>query len=193
MDDWRARWGEEFPFAWVQLPNFNRPGEGWSLVREGMLKALRLPNTGMAVTVDIGEPANIHPKNKQEVGRRLSLWALGQVYGKTVPAVSGPLPASHETKGDTVTVAFRHTEGGLVTKDGNLKGFVIAGEDQQWKPADAKILGDKVAVSSSEVAKPVAVRYAWAANPVGNLFNGAGLPASPFRTDDWPVEDGTHQ
>lgn len=186
--DWRKRWSEELPFAWVQLPNYNRPGEGWSLVREAMLKTLRLPGTGMAIAVDIGEPDNIHPKNKQEVGRRLSLWALGTVHDRQVPAISGPLPAGHEIKGDKVTVTFKHVEGGLVAKDGGLTGFVIAGVDKEWKPAQATIDGDKVVVSSTEVAKPVAVRYAWASVATCNLFNGAGLPASPFRTDAWPVE-----
>lgn len=189
VNDWRKRWNEELPFAWVQLPNFNREGEGWSVVREAMLKTLRLPNTGMAITVDIGEATNIHPKNKQEVGRRLSLWALGSVYGKKVPAISGPLPTGHEVKGAEISVAFNHTDGGLVAKDGELAGFVVAGSDKEWKPARAKISGSKVIVSSAEVANPVAVRYAWAPNPVCNLFNGAGLPASPFRTDDWPADE----
>jgi len=189
VNDWRKRWNEELPFAWVQLPNFNREGEGWSVVREAMLKTMRLPNTGMAITVDIGEATNIHPKNKQEVGRRLSLWALGSVYGKKVPAVSGPLPAGHEIRGGEISVAFKHTDGGLVAKDGELAGFVVAGSDKQWKPARARISGSDVIVSSAEVANPVAVRYAWAPNPVCNLFNGAGLPASPFRTDDWPVDE----
>lgn len=189
VTDWRERWGEELPFAWVQLPNYNRPGEGWSLVREAMLKTLRLPKTGMAITVDIGDAINIHPKNKQEVGRRLSLWALGTVYERKVSAISGPLPAGHEIKGDKIIVAFKHTEGGLVGKDVGLTGFVIAGGDKQWKPAQATIDGDKVIVSSTEVAKPVAIRYAWASVAVCNLFNGAGLPASPFRTDAWPVDD----
>jgi len=189
VSDWRARWGEEFPFAWVQLPNFGRSGEGWSLVREAMLKSLRLPKTGMAITIDIGEVGNIHPQNKQEVGRRLSLWARSTVYGQKVPALSGPLPAGHDIRGNEIIVAFKHTEGGLIAKDGELKGFAVAGEDKQWKPAQAKIAGDKVIVTCAEVAKPVAVRYAWAADPVCNLYNGAGLPASPFRTDDWPVNE----
>ena len=189
VTDWRKRWNEELPFAWVQLPNFNRPGEGWSLVREAMLKTLSLPKTGMAITVDVGEADNIHPKNKQEVGRRLSLWALGAVYGVKVPAISGPLPTGHAIKGNTISIPFKHTEGGLVAKDGVLTGFLIAGADKQWKPAQAAIDGDKVLVSSAEVAKPVAVRYAWASVAVCNLFNGAGLPASPFRTDSWPVDD----
>ena len=163
-----------------------RPGEDWMLVREAMLKTLRLPHTGMAVTVDIGEANNIHPKNKQEVGRRLALWALGEVYTKQVAATSGPLPASHQVRGAEIVVSFKHTEGGLRAKDGVLRGFFIAGEDRQWKAAQARIEGDQVIVSSSEVKQPVAVRYAWEADPICNLYNGAGLPASPFRTDDWP-------
>jgi sialate O-acetylesterase len=189
VTDWRKRWNEELPFAWVQLPNYNRPGEGWSLVREAMLKSLRLPNTGMAITLDLGEANDIHPKNKQDVGRRLSLWALGTVYEKKVPAISGPLPDGHEIKGSQVIVTFKHTEGGLVAKDGELTGFLIAGPDKQWKPGQAAIHGDKVIITSPEVAKPSAVRYAWASVAVCNLHNGAGLPASPFRTDAWPVED----
>lgn len=188
VNDWRARWGEELPFAWVQLPNFGREGEGWSLVREAMLKTLSLPKTGMAITVDIGETKDIHPKNKQDVGRRLALWALGDVYGKTVPSTSGPLPTGYEVNGDSIIVTFLHADGGLVAKGGELKGFFVAGEDQQWKPAEARIVGKTVVVSNAEVSTPVAVRYAWSADPDCNLFNEAGLPASPFRTDDWPVE-----
>ncbi len=100
VTDWRTRWGQELPFAWVQLPNFQRPGEGWMQVREGMLKTLRLPKTGMAITIDIGDPNDIHPKNKQDVGRRLALWALGDVYGKQLGATSGPLPEGHEIRGN---------------------------------------------------------------------------------------------
>ena len=186
VTDWRSRWNDELPFAWVQLPNFVRPGEGWPRVREAMLKTLSLPRTGMAIAIDIGDPKNIHPKNKQEVGHRLALWALGDVYGRKVAATSGPLPAKHEVKGADVVVSFTHTNGGLAAKGGEVKGFVIAGEDRAWKPATARIEGDKVIVSSAEVKVPVAVRYAWEDNPECNLANGAGLPASPFRTDDWP-------
>jgi sialate O-acetylesterase len=185
VTDWRTRWGEEFPFAWVQLPNFQRPGDGWMLVREAMLKTLHLPKTGMAITVDIGESKNIHPKNKQEVGRRLTQWALGDVYAKKVPATCGPLPIGHEVRGTELVLSFKHTEGGLQAKGGVLNGFVIAGQDRQWKPASARVVDDKVIVSSPDVKKPAAVRYAWEADPICNLYNGAGLPASPFRTDDW--------
>ena len=185
VSDWRARWGDDYAFAWVQLPNFNRAGEGWPLVREAELKSLKLKNTGMAITIDIGEPGNIHPRNKQDVGHRLALWALGDVYGKKVNATSGPLPAGHEIKDSEIIVKFKYAESGLKAKDGELTGFVMAGEDKQWKTAVAKIVGDTVIVTSKDVAKPVAVRYAWEPNPTCNLYNGAGLPASPFRTDDW--------
>lgn len=185
VTDWRARWGEELPFAWVQLPNFTRPGEGWPLTREAMLKTLALPKTGMAVTIDIGEAKDIHPKNKQEVGRRLSLWALGTVYGRKVAATSGPLPAGHEIKGAEVIITLTHAEG-LKTRDGGpVKGFQLAGADKQWKPATARIEGAKLIVTSAEVAAPVALRYAWLDFPETNLVNSADLPASPFRTDDW--------
>ncbi len=186
VTDWRARWGDEsLPFAWVQLPNFRRVGEGWPLVRESMLKTLALPHTGMAITIDIGDAGNIHPTNKQEVGRRLSLWALGTVYGRKVAATSGPLPTGHEIKGAEVIVTLSHADG-LKTRDGApVKSFQLAGADKQWKPASAKIDGAKLIVSSAEVTAPVALRYAWLDNPETNLVNVADLPASPFRTDDW--------
>ncbi len=185
---WRTLWNDELPFAWVQLPNFTAPGEGWPRMREAMLKTLKLPKTGMAITIDIGDIKNIHPTNKQEVGRRLSLWALGTVYGKSVPAISGPLPADSSFNSNAITVTFKHANGGLKTKAGGpVKGFQIAGADQQWKPATIKIEGDKVVISSPDIASPVAVRYAWQDYPDCNLYNGADLPASPFRTDDWPV------
>ena len=193
IQDWRQRWGEgDFPFAWVQLPNFHPRTtnvvetnyNNWCVVREEMLKTLAVENTGMAITVDVGEANNIHPKNKQAVGHRLALWALAKVYGKDIP-YSGPLPDGDKIKGDEIILLFTHTDGGLVAKDGDLKGFAIAGENHHWISATARIQGNKVIVASPEVKSPKAVRYAWAANPDCNLFNGAGLPASPFRTDDW--------
>jgi sialate O-acetylesterase len=144
-----------------------------------MLKTLAVPNTGMAITTDIGEANDIHPKNKQAVGHRLALRVLANV--------SGPLPAGHKVTGNEIVLSFTNTDGGLVAKDGALKGFAIAGADQKWFAATAKIDGDKVIVSSPEVKSPVAVRYAWADNPDCNLFNGVGIPASPFRTDAWPI------
>lgn len=184
VNDWRARWGYDLPFAWVQLPNFGGAGRDWPAVREAMLKTLALKDTGMAITIDIGDEKDIHPKNKQDVGRRLAAWALGTVYGQKV-ATSGPMPAGHQVRGSEVLLSFKHTDGGLVAKGGELKGFVVAGEDKQWKSARARIEGDKVIVSSADVKQPVAARYAWENWPTCNLYNGAGLPASPFRTDDW--------
>jgi hypothetical protein len=188
--DWRARWGEgDFPFAWVQLPNYKPrtedPGapSNWAVVREAMRKSLALPNTGMAVIIDAGEAKNIHPKDKQIVGQRLALWARAEVYGEPIPH-AGPLLAGHEIRGNEVMLSFTHTDGGLVARGGDLKGFAIAGADRQWRWAQARIAGDRVIVSHPDVKVPVAVRYAWADNPDCNLYNGAGLPASPFTTDD---------
>ena len=183
--DWRARWGYDFPVGFVQLPNFTRRGEGWPLVREAMLLTLdAVPDTGMAITIDVGDPNDIHPANKQDVGRRLAMWALASVYGKTDVAASGPLPAGHEVRGGEVVVAFKHAHGGLAARGGGpLKGFTVAGEDGRFVPAAVRIDGERVVVSSPDVAKPAAVRYAWQDNPDCNLTNGAGLPASPFRTD----------
>ena len=180
--DWRARWGCDFPFAWVQLPNFNRPGGTWELIRESMLKSLSVKDSGMAITIDIGDPKDIHPKNKQDVGKRLAMWAEATVYGKNV-ACSGPLPAGHVVRGNEVVVTFKHADGGLAAKGGALRGFVIAGADKKWLPAQARIEGQTVVVSHPEVKQPTAVRYAWCDNPECNLYNAAGLPATPFRTD----------
>ena len=181
VQDWRTRWGQELPFAWVQLPNFKGAGRDWPTVREAMLKTLALPKTGMAITIDVGEENDIHPKNKQEVGHRLALWALGTVYGQS-GATSGPLPAGSRRSDKGLELSFQHTDGGLVAKSGDLRGFEIAGADGAWKPAQATIAGDKVLVSSREVTVPTQARYAWTNFPDCNLYNGAGLPASPFRT-----------
>jgi sialate O-acetylesterase len=185
IKDWRAKWGEALPFAWVQLPNFGGPGRNWPLVREAMLKALAEPGTGMAIAIDVGEEKNIHPKNKQAVGHRLALWALGSVYERKMAATSGPLPRDPEFRGHQVVVPFSHTAGGLVAQGGPLRGFDVAGEDRKWRPAEARVAGDAVEIEAAEVATPVAVRYAWENNPSCNLFNAAGLPATPFRTDTW--------
>ncbi len=190
--DWRKNWGQgDFPFLFVQLANYQaskpEPGESsWAELREAQLMTLSLPKTGMAVTIDIGEADNIHPKNKQDVGRRLMLAALAVAHGKKV-AFSGPVMESSSVAGDSVRIRFKHAEGGLVAKGGEtLKGFAVAGEDRKFVWAEARIDGDSVVVRSDKVTKPVAVRYAWADNPECNLCNKAGLPASPFRTDDWP-------
>jgi sialate O-acetylesterase len=154
------------------------------IVQEQMLKTLAVPNTGMAITIDVGEADDIHPKNKQDVGKRLALWALGTTYGKDL-VFSGPLCKSMTKQDGAIIVEFDHVGGGLVAKGDTLKGFAIAGEDKKFVFAEAKIVRDKVSVSSPEVKTPVAVRYAWAPNPDVNLYNKDGLPASPFRTDNW--------
>lgn len=189
VTDWRAKWGEELPFAWVQLPNYGVRRDDWMLVREAMLVSLRLPRTGMAITIDIGDPKDIHPRNKQDVGRRLAAWALADVYGRPVPASSGPLPDGSAIRGAEVVCRFRQADGLRDRDGGEVEGFVIAGKDSQWKPARARIEGTSVVVSSAEVPQPVAVRYGWAPNPKCDLVNAAGLPATPFRTDDWAVGD----
>lgn len=191
LKDWRGRWGYDFPFAWVQLPDFRTPQKepvedsGWVTIREQMLKALDIPKTGMAITIGLGEADNIHPAKKQEVGARLAAWAFADVYKEKGVESSGPLPKKSRVHGSEIEISFTHTDGGLKAEGGELKGFAIAGEDKVWKWADAKIVKDKVIVSNPDIKKPVAVRYAWAANPIFSLYNGAGLPATPFRTDDW--------
>jgi sialate O-acetylesterase len=191
--NWRADWREgDFAFLWVQLPNFmavqKKPSEtsGWTGIREQMLHTLAVPNTGMAVTIDVGDEKNIHPTNKQEVGRRLAQWALAKTYGKDIVAC-GPLYKSMRKDGDKIVIEFDYADGGLAIRDGEkLQGFAIAGQDQNFVWADARIEGNTVVVSSAEVKDPTAVRYGWAnnPNPPCNLVNKAGLPASPFRTDD---------
>ena len=189
IENWRQRWGQgPFTFIWVQLPNYNaypQEADGWVTVREQMFKSLAMENTGMAVTVDVGDAADVHPKNKQDVGKRLALWALGTTYQKDV-VYSGPLYRSMSKQGGKIAIEFDHVGGGLVAKGADrLKGFTVAGADKKFVRADATIDGDNVIVSSPQVENPIAVRYAWAANPTCNLHNKAGLPASPFRTDEW--------
>lgn len=191
VKDWRKQWGlGDFPFYFVQLANFMKPytdpeESAWAELREAQLMALSLPNTGMAVTIDIGNDADIHPKNKQDVGKRLALIALSKNYGKTIP-YSGPMYQSQIIEGNKIKLNFKYVEAGLQAKDGStLSGFEIAGADKKFYKATAIIVGRDVVVTSSDVAKPTAVRYDWANNPEGNLYNTTGLPASPFRTDMW--------
>ena len=183
INDWRKLWGEgDFPFYIVQLAalkaNSNNPD-----VRAAQATVLHLPNTGMAVTIDIGDPKNVHPKDKQDVGDRLSRIALAKVYDEPV-VYSGPVFKSAEIENGAIRLHFTHLGGGLVAKGGPLKCFVIAGADQKFVPADARIDDDTILVSSPAVSKPAAVRYAWENYPDGcNLYNAAGLPAAPFQTD----------
>ena len=189
--DWRQQWGYDFPFYITQLANFTRlqtsPCESsWAELREAQLMATKtVPNTGMAVTIDIGDAGDIHPKNKQDVGKRLALQALNKTYGMPVEC-SGPVYEGYEVDGDIIRIRFSSLGGGLVAKGGELEGFTIAGADRKFYWADARIVGNCIEVSCKDVPRPLAVRYAWAHNPVCNLYNKAGLPASPFRTDDWP-------
>jgi sialate O-acetylesterase len=184
IQDWRRAWGQgSFPFLYVQLANYNKGGQTL-LVREGQLKNLSIPNTAMAVTIDIGDADNIHPKNKQDVGLRLSLAARALAYGESIPYM-GPIYDSMSVEGNSIRLRFKHIDGGLVAKGGELKGFAIAGENKNFVPADAKINGETIVVSSSEMAKPIAVRYGFDNNPQVSLYNKADLPASPFRTDNF--------
>jgi sialate O-acetylesterase len=191
--DWRTRFGVgDFPFLIVQLANYlerrDAPVDSeWARLREAQLHVSRnVAHTGLAVTIDIGDAKDIHPKDKQDVGTRLALAALANVYGRKLE-YSGPAYRRMKIEGERVRLSFDHAEGGLVVRDGgHLMGFAVAGEDGRFVWADAVIDGDEVVVSSPEVKRPAAVRYAWADNPAANLYNRAGLPASPFRTDDFP-------
>jgi len=186
---WRSHFGQgDFPFFWVQLANFTSPteapGEQWALLREAQSKALSLPATGQAVAIDIGEAGNVHPRNKQEVGRRLALIAKAKVYSIPVD-YSGPVYRQAEPEGSSLRVGFSFAADGLTASEKPLQSFEVAGADRVFHPASAVIQGDFVTVRSAAVKEPVAVRYAWRNAPEANLYNGAGLPAAPFRSDDW--------
>ncbi|WP_431294926.1 sialate O-acetylesterase [Pedobacter sp. P26] len=191
IKDWRQKWAQgDFPFYFVQLANFmqidNEPSQSaWAELREAQQKTLALPNTGMATIIDIGDAKDIHPKNKQEVGRRLALIALAKTYGQKIN-YSGPVYQSNKIEGKQIILTFGNSQNGLKTADGKaLKGFAIAGADKKFYWAKASIKGNQIIVSSDQVANPVAVRYAWGNNPLCNLVSNDGLPASPFRTDTW--------
>ncbi|UPK67387.1 sialate O-acetylesterase [Chitinophaga filiformis] len=191
ITDWRQRWQQgNLPFLFVQLANYMKarplPAESeWAELREAQTMTLSLPNTGMACAIDIGEANDIHPKNKQEVGRRLALVANKMVY-KQEGITSGPVYKHYRKEGNRIRLSFINTGAGFSTKDGKeVSGFAVAGEDKQFYWAKADIEGNEVVVYSDKVAAPVAVRYAWADNPECNLVNSAGLPAVPFRTDEW--------
>jgi len=216
IKDWRAHWGlGDFPFYFCQLANLGHPStqpaeNNWAELRESQSLALKLPNTGQAVLVDIGDPGNIHPRDKKDAGERLAFIALANTYHEKIP-YSGPVYASNKIENDKIRVSFQHADGGLVAKPLNeidkayyvdnpqkappaptspksdLQGFSICGADHKWVWADAKIDGATVLVWSDQVPQPAAVRYAWDGNPTCNLYNGADLPASPFRTDDFPL------
>jgi sialate O-acetylesterase len=193
IQNWRTDWGQgDFPFFFVQLAPFTKivaePQESdWAELREAQrLTALTLPRTAMAVITDVGEENDIHPRKKEPVGARLALAARAVACGERVE-YSGPTCQGMKVKGNQAIVQFRHVGGGLVARGGALTGFTIAGPDRKWFNAQAAIEGDRVIVSSPQVAHPVAVRYGWANYPVVNLYSQEGLPASPFRTDDFPL------
>lgn len=186
VKDWRARWGQgDFPFYLVQLPGQENISNN-PRIREEQMEVLALPKTGLAVTIDVGEAKDVHPHNKTPVAHRLARLALADVYGRKLESRS-PMLAALRVQGGTARVTFKHASG-LVAKGGALKGFQIAGADQKFVDAEARIEGDAVLVSSAQVAAPVAVRYGWSNYPEGmgcNLFSAADLPAAPFRTDNW--------
>ncbi len=193
ITDWRSQWGQDnFPFIYVQLANIGKevetvPAKGGTeaIKREAQLQNLSIPNTAMVVAIDNADPdnqANVHPKNKQEIGRRLALAARNIVYGEKV-AFSGPIYDKMKVEENYIRLFFKYTDGGLITKDGQLKGFAIAGPDKKFVWANASIEGETIKVTSPEITNPVAVRYGWGSNPPTSLYNKANLPASPFRTD----------
>jgi sialate O-acetylesterase len=194
INDWRKRWGNgNFPFYFVQLATYNaangnsKNGSTWAELREAQTQTLALPNTGMAVTTDIGNATDIHPKNKQDVGKRLAAIALHNVYGKNIVS-SGPVYQFMKVNGNKATLTFTNIGKGLVAKgnDGKLLGFEVAGEDKIFYPATATLVGNTVVVTSTSVSHPAAVRFGWADDAgMDNLFNKEGFPASPFRTDAW--------
>jgi sialate O-acetylesterase len=193
IQSWRASWNQgDFPFLIVQLPNHGaipeKPSESaWAELREAQfLTTKHVPNTGIAVTIDLGDPKDVHPHRKAEVGQRLAMLALGTTYKKPI-VYSGPLFQSMTVAGNKIKIQFTNTGSALEARGGGpLTGFAIAGADQRFHWAEAMIDGGSVVVSSPEVPTPVAVRYAWGDSPSCNLFNKDGLPASPFRTDNWP-------
>ena len=194
IQSWRDEWGiGDFPFYWVQLADYQaekpEPGDSdWAELREAQTMSLsRLPNTGEAVIIDLGEAQDIHPRNKQDVASRLARWALACDYGIAVPHQS-PTYKSMEKDGNKIVLTFDHVGSGLKSFDvREVRGFTVAASDHKFARAEAKVVGkDKVEVWSEQVSDPVAVRYAWANNPVCNLYSKEGLPVTPFRTDDWP-------
>jgi sialate O-acetylesterase len=191
---WRTAWGQpSFYFLIVQIANYTPPQpnaiefNSCADIRDVQRKALSIPETGLAVALDTGNTDNYdgHPRNKQDVGLRLAIWALNKTYGRGDVVPSGPLYRSIKTEKDRVVVAFDYVGGGLTVRGSSLDGFAIAGPDKMFYKARAEIKGDTVVVWSDKVSEPSAVRYAWATNPSSTLYNKEGLPASSFRTDDW--------
>lgn len=190
--DWRSRWGQgDFPFYFVQIAPFAYKTEPVSaaFLREAQTMALSEPNTGMVVTMDIGNPSNIHPKQKKPVGERLATLALKHNYGQKNLVASGPMYAGYSIENGTVRIRFDSVGGGLISSDDKpLSHFTVAAADKTFVKAKAVIVGDTIVVSCDQVPQPVAVRFAWSSGDTPNLANKTGLPASSFRTDDWPIQ-----
>lgn len=188
INNWRTEWGYEFPFYYVQIAPFNydRPLEG-AVLRDAQRRSMITPNTGMVVTSDIGNIDDIHPTNKLDVGLRLANWALNKTYGQKDRSVSGPLFKHMEKEGKRLLIHFDYADNGLVVKGKQLEHFEIAGADQKFVPAKARIDGSTVVVWAPKIREPVAVRFAFTNTAEPNLFNKDGLPASTFRTDDWEI------
>ncbi len=192
IQNWRDDWKEgDFTFLFVQLAPWTARGDKsdstWAELREAQLRTTQnLKNTGMAVITDVGDAVDIHPKKKEPVGARLARAALALAYGKKIE-YAGPVYDSMKIEGDKAVLSFTHLGKGLEMKGETLQGFTVAGTDQVFHPATAEIKGDKVVVRSDKVGNPVAVRYGWSNNPTVNLWNKDGLPATPFRTDDFPM------
>jgi len=192
IQDWRKGWGiGEFPFYYVQIAPFayKRDPLPAAMLREAQTMALAEPNTGMVVTMDVGDVGNIHPKKKKPVGERLALLALSRDYGRSTLVASGPLLKDFKIKGDKVYLSFSGLGSGLVSRDGKpLTHFTIAGVDQKFVSAEAEIVNDHLVVSSNKVSKPKSVRFGWGNADRPNLMNKEGLPASSFRTDRWAIK-----
>ncbi|GAB2545130.1 sialate O-acetylesterase [Rufibacter soli] len=187
IQNWRTQWQQDFPFYYVQIAPYKYGGaEEWPRLAEAQLNTLSVPHTGMAVISDVGNIDDIHPRNKLDVGKRLAALALNQTYGQKDVPFSGPIFREMKPEGNKLRLSFDHADQGLVVKGKSLTHFEIAGEDQKFVPATAKVDGRIIVVSAKEVKKPVAVRYAWSNSANPNLFNKAGLPAASFRTDNWP-------
>ena len=188
---WRAHFGQgDFPFYWVSLANYGVPLDGgergrtYAFLREAQTQALALPHTGQALAIDLGDPKDIHPLNKQDVGRRLARLAKSRLHGFTVDD-TGPTFAGVTREGKTIRVRFTHSANGLVAHEKPVQSLELAGADRVFHPADGRIDRDTLVVTSAAVREPVAVRYAWTNAPEANLYSGSGLPAVPFRSDNW--------
>ena len=193
IKNWRDTFGQgDFPFLFVQIAPYDpdrakSPDSVWAEIRDSQLYASQnVPNTALIVTTDVGDEVDIHPKKKEPVGQRLALAARAIAYGEKIEH-SGPLYDKMKIDGNKVTLSFKHVGSGLVAKGGELTGFTVAGDDHKFHPAKATIEGDTVVVTSASVSNPIAVRYGWVGNPIVNLWNKEGLPASPFRTDSFPI------